>query len=239
MCFDASTSITTFSISLTTATYLYYIEKNNKNNKFFAVVLFLIGLMQLLEFFLWKNQSCNYNNHVFSLLILVLITLQPIIGMNYYSYLFKPTLFNKQLVLIYSILYTIFTSYILSKLNKVKLCSKPTKKSCRLNWDSFNKLSKTFPRYIALLFFGFYFGPQLLMGVDMFINNKKDILKYPIRHAFLPFTFLVTLIYVCNKQDIFKKFAIDPSVYLEYTDVWGSMWCFMAAFLGIIGLFNI
>lgn len=239
MCFDATTSITTFSITLVTSTYLYYIEKNNKNNKFWAVITFLIGLMQLLEFFLWKNQNCNFNNHIFSLLILVLITLQPIVCLNYYNYLFNPTIFNKPFVIGYSILYAIFSLYILIKLNKFKLCSKPTKKSCRLNWDSFNKLSKEFPRYIGLFFCVFYFIPPLLIGIDMFINNKKNIFKYPIRHAFLPVTFLITFIYVCIKHNIFKKIITNPFIYLENIDIWGSMWCFMAVFLGIICMFNI
>lgn len=145
MCFDASTSIATFSISLITSTYLYYIEKNNKNNKFWAVITFLIGLMQLLEFFLWKNQNCNFNNHIFSLLILVLITLQPIVCLNYYNYLFKPTIFNKPFVIGYSILYAIFSLYILIKLNKFKLCSKPTKNHVDLIGILLTNYRKNFP----------------------------------------------------------------------------------------------
>ena len=239
MCFNAPTSITIFSICLVSAIYLYFIEKNNKNNKFFAILVFLIGLMQLLEFFLWKNQSCDYYNHVFSLLILVLITLQPIVAVNYYIYLHKSTLFNNILVVIYSVSYTIFTSYILNKLNKVKLCSKPTKKSCRLNWDVFNKLSKHFPKYIGLTFIFLYFAPILWMMYDGLINSKNYILKYPIRHAFLPSTFLFTFFYVCYKQKIMKKVIMDPTIYIDNTDVWGSMWCFMAAFLGLIGILKI
>ena len=233
MCFNASTSMITFAVSLSSCIYLYNMEKNNKSNKFCAIVIFLIGLMQLLEFFLWKNQSCNFKNHIFSLLILVLITLQPIVGINYYNYLFKPILFNTSFVIGYSILYAVFSLYLLNKLNTFKLCSRPTQKSCRLNWDVFNKLSVKFPRYIKVLFFLFYFGPPVLMGLDVISSDNKSILKYPIRYAFLPVTFLVTLIYICIKKNI------DPVDYLEYTDIWGSMWCFMAVFLGIIGILKI
>ena len=42
--------------------------------------------MQLLEYFIWKNQECNMTNHNLSLLVLVLITIQPILGLNYYNY---------------------------------------------------------------------------------------------------------------------------------------------------------
>ena len=239
MCFDSTTSITTFSISMISSIYLYYMEKNNKNNKLFSIVLILIGLMQLLEYFLWKNQKCNKTNHNLSLLIIVLITLQPILGMNYYIHLFKKAIFNKNFVILYSIIYIAFSLYILNKLNTTQLCSKPTQKSCRLNWDAFNKLSKNFPKYIGITFFILYFGPQLLMGYDMFKNHKTDLLNYPIRHAFLPLTFFTTFLYVCYKQNIMRKFVIDPTIYLDNTDVWGSMWCFMAAFLGLIGILKL
>jgi len=213
-------------------------EKNNKNNKFFSISLVLIGLMQLLEYFLWKNQTCNSINHNLSLLIIVLITLQPILAINYYIYLFDKSIFNKNFVFIYSILFLTLALYVLSKLNNKKLCSKPTSKSCRLNWDAFDKLSKDFPIHIGLTFFILYITPQILILYDLIINHTNDVYKYPIRHAFLPLTFLSTLIYVCYKQNIFKKFILDPVIYLHYTDVWGSMWCFMAAFLGLIGIFK-
>ena len=233
MCFNAPTSMITFAVGLSSCIYLYNMEKNNKSNKFCAIVIFLIGLMQLLEFFLWKNQSCNLKNHIFSLLILVIITSQPIVIINYYNYLFKPTLFNTPSVIGYSILYTVLSIYILNKLNKFKLCSRPTQKSCRLNWDVFNKLSVKFPIYIKVLFFLFYFGSPVLVGLDAFKNNNLEISKYPIRYAFLPVTFLITLIFICIKKNIV------PVNYLEYTDIWGSMWCFMAVFLGIIGILKI
>lgn len=236
MCFDATTSIITFSISILSSIYLFKMEKNNKNNKFFSIVLVLIGLMQLLEYFLWKNQKCEIINHYLSLLIIVLITLQPILGINYYIYLFNKTIFNKNFVFIYCILYILLSLYILNKLNSKKLCSKPTSKSCRLNWDAFDKLAKNFPRYFGLSFFILYFTPQLLILYDLIINHTSDIYNYPIRHTFLPLTFLSTLFYVCYKQNIFKKFIFDPTIYLHYTDVWGSMWCFMSAFLGLVGI---
>ena len=83
MCFDANTSLATFSISFLSAAYLY--NKNNKLDKFLAVVTILIGLMQLLEFFIWRNQQCSQINHMLSLLIIVLLTIQPILGVNYYN----------------------------------------------------------------------------------------------------------------------------------------------------------
>ena len=239
MCFDAKTSLLTFFISISTAMYLFYKSFKNKNNngKFFSVVIILIGLMQLLEFFIWSNQTCDNTNHILSLLILVLITIQPIIGLNYYNYLFKS--FNQNYVTIYSIIYSFFLFYILNYLKKIKQCSKPTKQSCRLHWNSFKNFILLFSKQSCWFFFILYFGPQLLMFFDLVKNKTNTVMKYPIRHFFLPITFLATLFYVCYEKNLFKKMVIDPTIYLKHTDAWGSMWCFMAAFLGIISILKI
>lgn len=239
MCFDAQTSLATFSISILTSSYLYYLslKEKSKNGKLFSATIILIGLMQLLEYFIWKNQECNMTNHNLSLLVLVLITIQPILGLNYYNYLFKS--FNQTLVIVYSFVYIFLTTYIIKKLNKVKQCSKPTKESCRLHWDSFKKFVKYFPKNICLLFFVLYFGPQLLMFFDLIKNHTKDVIKFPIRHIFLPLTFLITLVYVSMQKSITKKMLTEPTIYLEHTDAWGSMWCFMAVFLGIVSVLKI
>ena len=239
MCFDAKTSLLTFSVSVTTAIYLFYqsFKDRSKNSKFFSVVIIFIGLMQLLEFFIWSNQTCDNTNHNLSLLILVLITLQPIVGLNYYNYLFKS--FNQHYVTMYSIIYGLFTFYILNYLKKIKQCSRPTKESCRLHWDSFKKLVTLFSKQSCWLFFLLYFGPQLLMGFDLIKNKTNVVIKYPVRHFFLPVTFLATLFYVCYERNLLKKMVLNPSIYLEHTDAWGSMWCFMAAFLGIISILKL
>ena len=65
MCFNATTSLITFTISLMSSIYLLYngIYKNNKNDILFGILVILIGLMQLIEYFLWNNQKCNKKNH--------------------------------------------------------------------------------------------------------------------------------------------------------------------------------
>ena len=45
MCFNAPTSMITFAVGLSSCIYLYNMEKNNKSNKFCAIVIFLIGLI--------------------------------------------------------------------------------------------------------------------------------------------------------------------------------------------------
>jgi len=89
MCFNATTSLITFTISLMSSMYLVYngIHENNKNDILFGILVILIGLMQLIEYFLWNNQKCNKINHVFSLLIIVVLYLQGIItSLLYYKF---------------------------------------------------------------------------------------------------------------------------------------------------------
>ena len=240
MCFDANTSLLVFSVNVASAIYLFYqsIKDKSKNSKFFSVFVILIGIMQLLEFFIWRNQNCDVTNHNLSLLILVILTLQSSVGLNYYNHLYES--FNQRYVTMYSIVYGLCTIYVLKHINKIKQCSKPTKESCRLRWDSLKNFETLFSTSFKWLIYILYVGPWLLMYYDLIINHTKDVTKYPIRHLFLPVTFLASFFYVCyHERNLFKKILLNPSIYLEYSYLWGSMWCFMAAFLGIVCILKI
>jgi hypothetical protein len=235
MCFNATTSLITFCISLFCFFYLLYfgLKTNNKSDIFLSILTILIGLMQFIEYFLWNNQSCNNTNHIFSLLIIVVLYLQGII-MNIVFFILYPAkhLFSYQFVFIIGLLYTFFTAYILYYLNSKKLCSKPSFNTCRLTWAPYSELSKIPILIITHLFFYF------LMPFFIFYNNlnNNQSQKYPIRLLFLPITFFLAIIFVIlteinNKFDIFH--------YINYADVFGSIWCFMAVFIGIIGILHI
>ena len=89
MCFNSTTSIVAFAISAICSAYLFYNGKvnNNKSDLFFSIVVFLIGCMQLVEYFLWENQTCNNVNRLFSLFIVVVLTLQTVVWCVSYYYL--------------------------------------------------------------------------------------------------------------------------------------------------------
>ena len=82
MCYNQTTSMVTFSISVICFTYLLYygLKTDNNYDIFAAIVTILIGFMQLIEFFLWRSQDCSKTNHFLSLLIIVLLYSQCIIG---------------------------------------------------------------------------------------------------------------------------------------------------------------
>lgn len=126
MCFNQTTSLITFSISLICFIYLLYygISHKNKYDIFAATLTILIGSMQLIEYFLWGSQKCSKINHFYSLSIMVLLYLQGVLGSLVFMYLFGNqlktslnTMLNKGILFCIGI-YTAFTIYLLSWLNQ-------------------------------------------------------------------------------------------------------------------------
>jgi hypothetical protein len=179
MCFNSTTSLITFIISITFSTLLLSlgIIKNQKTKILNSVVGYLIGLMQLIEYFLWKNQKCsNLVNHYFTLLIPFILFLQPVVTSLFYLFLFKPII-NLYIVILLIILicYTIYEIYLLNYLNKnYILCSVPSKKNCRLIWDTDIVFQYTTlkNKLLGKLFYLFYYGIIFLL---FFIDIKKKI----------------------------------------------------------------
>jgi hypothetical protein len=205
MCFNQTTSLITFSISVVCFTYILYngIKNKNKYDLFAALITILIGLMQLIEFFLWGNQSCSFSiNHFFSLLITVVLYLQALLGSLLYLHWFQnsyPTWFKK---MIYSLnaVYFVFVLYLLSWLNQERLCSQPAEGSCRLVWAPFAKMtSSSWGLFLSSIFFFFYFflGSLGFGFLDkLFLNRiNPGILLYPVRYSLLSITFLIATLY--------------------------------------------
>ena len=76
MCYNATTSLFTFSLIIISTIYLIY--RNYPNDRWVAIVFILTGIMQLLEYFMWKDQSCGKINHIATMLALLLLMIQPI-----------------------------------------------------------------------------------------------------------------------------------------------------------------
>ncbi len=254
MCFNAKTSLGTFAISLICCCYLLYrgLKTKNKNDLFLSILTILIGSMQLIEFFLWSNQSCNDMNHYFSLLIILLLFLQGVISNLFYLKLYPNDayFFSKDFIKIVLFMYSIFIIYVLYHLNSYNLCSKPSSKSCRLIWDSLVKFNYPENRLLYILFICFYFFMIAIILCNS-VYSKNDLLtKYPLRYSFLFITFVIAQIYVFltsnfNKEiyiflqnfkiaDLFKKIIL-----LGSNDVFGSVWCFLCVFVGIVGILKI
>ena len=249
MCFNAPTSLVTFSISLLCFGYLLYygIKKNNNYDIFASIVIILIGLMQLIEYFLWTNQDCslNINNHVWSVMIMVLLALQPIVTCAAYKFLFKGgSKILNNIIIFMCFIYVNFTVYLVYFLNKKKLCSKPSKNSCRLEWAPFKELTEfiklkqvddtynnLYKFILFVIFFAFYF---LLFGYsfgwyDTLLKGKffEGYIKYPVRYSILPITYIYSVVYSYYQEGT------------NWVDIFGSFWCFNAVAFGVVSCLHI
>jgi hypothetical protein len=93
MCFNASTSLLTFIIGITGSFLLInfgnpiYVKENNV----FGIFFIFIALIQLMDFFLWKDLNNKYGiNHLFTLLGPLINTGQPVILYLIKYFYFKP-----------------------------------------------------------------------------------------------------------------------------------------------------
>jgi len=233
ICFNQTTSLITFSVSVICFAYLLYngIKKNNKYDVFAGIMTILIGSMQLIEFFLWGNQRCYQENHFFSLSIMFLLYLQTALASIVYFYLFETVSIGWILGSMIGI-YTAFTAYLLTWLNKQQLCSKPMEGSCRLVWAPFHALrTRSHGILLSTIFFFFYFllGCYAFGGDSIFLTGKvfQGAIKYPIRYTLLPFTFIIAHLYAFFYKGITS------------TDIFGSVWCFMAVAFGVVSCLHI
>jgi hypothetical protein len=235
MCFNQTTSLVTFSISIVCFFYLIYYGISNKNNYdlFAAVLTILIGSMQLIEYFLWGNQTCSQTNHLFSLLIMALLYLQVILGSIVFIYLFpsKSEQWFSNLIWLSIGFYTLFTFYLLYWLNQKRLCSKPMGGSCRLVWAPFQTLvNDSYGRILFLIFFSLYFflGSYAFGGFQWITGKSfEGHFKYPLRYSLLSFTFIVAALYafLTNGKNV--------------VDIFGTTWCFLAVAFGVVSVLHL
>ena len=98
MCFIAPVSLTTFLIGIIGSLRLFYL-----NYKAEAIFYAWVVLMQLIEFFLWRNQPCNKTNLIVTNIGMLINHLEPIalwVGIILFSKKELPTFVNI-LLLIY------------------------------------------------------------------------------------------------------------------------------------------
>ena len=141
MCFNKETSLGVYIVGMCCSLYLINrgVISKNKDDIMAGSLLFLIAQMQIIEYFLWKNQTCNKINKLCSLFIVVLLWLQPLL---YYCVCY---LFNKDklsfttkrshliLLLFGSLLFLYCFIYIIN--NDKNICSLADKATCRLSWS--------------------------------------------------------------------------------------------------------
>lgn len=167
MCWNQYVSINTFLFGIFT---LCFIKMNNtysdykidffKNEYAYLFVLSIV-LMQLIEFFLWRNIHNKSINHNLSILGFILLVVQPITSL----YLIKDISFRNQLVMIYGIiafiyvLYNFQTTYIHTAISP--------RGHLTWNWTQYTRLPISF--YLFFLFFPFLYNKHYISLIFLFI----------------------------------------------------------------------
>ena len=179
--------------------------------------------MQIIEFFLWKNQKCNRINRICSLLIIILLWLQPVV---YYLICYyyngdrlSRSIKNRHLVILVigSLLFTYCFIYTLKTNDNI--CSLADKQTCRLVWAPMdylaNKKTLIFIITFIMYFLMFKIAPEFPSGKYYLSDNLSYLLLF--------FT-IISIIY-------FKG--------LYFISIFGSVFCLLCIFYGVLRLFNI
>ena len=222
MCINEETSMTAFLIGCGLSIYILYrgIKKKNKYDFVVGCLFISIASMQLLEYFIWKNQKCNSKNSFFTILLVVLLLIQII---TYYLATNSVFKINDIIIHISIILSIIVFGYLIVILvkNKDKLCSKPSLKSCRLQWDSLKYLYNN-NRVITLIggFLYFFMMYKLKKNVD---GGIRPFLSKHMNTLVLILSVILAII-------LEKK---------HFFNIFGSFWCFICAFYPIVYLLKL
>lgn len=79
MCYSQEVSLGTFLFVAAGAAFLW--QRNNGIDRPFGLLLLVVALMQLVEFFLWRNLDCTPANQFWSHMIPFALLLQPLLSL--------------------------------------------------------------------------------------------------------------------------------------------------------------
>lgn len=214
MCFNKESSIIAFTIGIV-CSYLLIKKANKLHDKYYilvAVLLILISIMQLIEFFLWLNQKCNNTNYIFSLLIIVLLWAQPFITYIAYTYIYKKKIPQTHKVIL--TIWTLLMLLVLYLCSQQNMCSLADKDSCRLIWNPFTFIKENYiVIFILMILFYFYIFNLAFHKIKNSTNTRA---------------FLVILIGVIISLLYYKG--------KKWYTIFGSIYCFFCVFYGIVEL---
>lgn len=152
MCYSTTISLLTFAIMAISTIFLFY--RNYPNDRWFAIVFISAGIMQLVEYFMWKDQSCGMMNHLATMCAFLVLLIQPItvlIG----AYYFGDLVFDKRklvpIILLYAIIIVIIGINWINYGRKKRLCSRPN--GIHLDWDFSNWIDKPIIKFFCIFYY--------------------------------------------------------------------------------------
>ena len=179
MCWNQRLSISTFIITLILIMFIvinnnYSSEKKTRIQQYIGYFLLSIILMQLIEYFLWRNLDNQLYNNMFSIIGVLLLATQPIMSLN----LIEDPIIRNYLIKIYSIPAVIHFIYNINTHNIHTTISK--KKHLQWNWQNKNKFysTSTILYYLLFLTIPFYFNGNYITLLFGFISLLTSLYLY-------------------------------------------------------------
>lgn len=179
MCWNAEVSLNTFLFSAIVLSLVIYNNSFTKykiqelNDKWMYVFIISVILMQLIEFFIWKNVNNKFYNNIFSMFAAFLLVIQPITSLM----LLKNIQLRNLLLILYSSLaipYSVYKSLtnnihsIITKAGHLKWNLFGGGATISMIWFFFFLFSFVYERK----WFGLIFGVIAL--IMAYLNNNID-----------------------------------------------------------------
>lgn len=207
MCISEEVSILSFTICSLSCIYLF--KRNNKNDRWIAIFFGYLGIMQFLEYLMWKDQECSGLNQYATDLAFLHGIFQPVLSILIAYY------FTNGRIPFY--IYIIFFLYITTtlpefiKLKKDNQCSLPCgKDSIGLSWKFANS---QYSGYIGIIF-------CLAASLPFLLMEKQGIIYAGLIISTYILAYFISL-YRCPNS------VYPPN---------GSLWCIMATLIPVIAI---
>ena len=216
MCFNKETSISAFIIGtlFTVLDIKKGYTKNDAFTLFFGFISIFIVIIQLLEYFIWRDIKNIAMNNKISLLIILITFFQPIIFLFIYSIIYKKPL--PYWIIIVAIIY-IFNNKSLFNLDNKKLITVVDKSSKKLLWATFEKTGNI--KMLGTLLYWVMIGTLVFKLYKMNDRRMNQLLKN---------------IGVITLFTLFVVYLYRPESFKKIKAIFSTLWCIFCIFIPIV-----
>ena len=206
MCWNESVSINTFVFGCLALIFIYFTNTFTKyktqgfDNPFMYLIVFSFLIMQLIEFFIWRNLNNKQINRILSLIGLGIIIIQPITLMLYDTYSIGSITTLIENLSLYSIAWISFLSY--KYLYNPITFTTTIGVNKHLNWNWLN-----FPTSELIVCILIYFS--YIVYSFLILKNKDNIFRY-----FLFISVFISTILYYDTQDFGSMWCWIINIYM-------------------------
>jgi hypothetical protein len=216
MCFNEKTSLLAGGAGLTSAIYLLLRNRPGGEDLSTGLLILVVCVIQFIEWKLWQDTTCSNKNKKYSKILMWTIILQPVVY-TLLTYInrrhFGISKNNFATVGLIALVYTMIGLYSIYSIHKSDItnCTQTKCGHCRLSWGFMEILHKIKPLFYYLLAIGY---------IVVFASSP---LSYSL--------FRTRILQGILLASIALSWHYDK---LHVASIWGSLWCFLSVFYGII-----